>query len=154
MSTRILFVCLGNICRSPSAEAVFRTLAEGAGLDAEAGSADSAGTSGWHLGEAPHVPMQAAARARGYDLSSLRARRIGRCDFDDFDLIIGMDRDNIAAVERLRPKGNATPVRLFTDYAPETGADQVPDPYYTGDFDRTLDLIEAAARGLVAELAG
>ncbi len=147
---RILFVCLGNICRSPAAEGVFRSLAREAGLEVEA---DSAGTSGWHVGEAPHAPMQRAARARGHDLSALRARQFRAADFEEFDLIIGMDADNIADMERLRPPGNATPVRLFTDYAPQAGADHVPDPYYTGAYDAALDLIEAAARGLVAELA-
>ncbi len=146
---RILFVCLGNICRSPTAEGVFRALAQEAGLAART---DSAGTSDWHIGDAPYAPMQAAARARGYDLSALRARQITPADFDDFDLIIGMDAENIAGIERLRPPGNATPVRLFTDYAPEAGMDHVPDPYYTRDFAGALDLIEAAARGLIADL--
>ncbi len=148
---RILFVCLGNICRSPAAEGVFRTIAREAGLQVEI---DSAGTSDWHLGKAPYPPMQQAARARGYDLSALRARQFRPADFEEFDLIIGMDADNIANMERLRPPGNQTPLCLFTDYAPESGADHVPDPYYTRDFDAALDLIETAARGLAAKLAG
>ncbi len=150
MATRVLFVCLGNICRSPTAEAVTRSLAAEAGL---ALTVDSAGTSDWHVGDPPYGPMQAAARARGHDLSQLTARQITPGDFDDFDLIIGMDADNVANIERLRPPGNATPVRLFTDYAPEAGMDHVPDPYYTRDFAGTLDLIEAAARGLIAGLS-
>ncbi len=149
MPPRVLFVCLGNICRSPTAEAVTRSLAAEAGL---ALTVDSAGTSDWHVGDPPYAPMQAAARARGHDLSALRARQITPGDFDDFNLIIGMDADNIAGIEHLRPPGNATPVRLFTDYAPEAGMDHVPDPYYTRDFAGTLDLIEAAARGLIADL--
>ncbi len=147
---RILFVCLGNICRSPAAEGVFRSIARESGLQVEI---DSAGTSDWHLGEAPYPPMQQAAHARGYDLSALRARQFRPADFEEFDLIIGMDADNIANMERRRPPDNQTPLCLFTDYAPESGADHVPDPYYTRDFDAALDLIETAARGLAAKLA-
>jgi len=146
---RILFVCLGNICRSPSAEAVLRKLGQKAGLDLEI---DSAGTGDWHIGKAPYAPMQAAALQRGYDLSGLRARQVGPADFDNFDLIIGMDAENVADIENLRPAGNTTAVRNFTDYAPESGADHVPDPYYTRDFDGSLALIEEAGRGLIATL--
>ena len=145
MTSRILFVCLGNICRSPTAEGVFRALNPGA-------ETDSAGTASWHVGKAPYGPMQEAALARGYDLSDLRARQITRADFDRFDLIIVMDDSNRADVERLRPSGSSTPVRLFTDFAPGSGMDHVPDPYYTRDFDGALDLIERAARGLQAHL--
>ena len=141
MTTRILFVCLGNICRSPAAEGVFRTLAPHI-------ETDSAGTSDWHVGEPPYGPMQQAARARGHDLSDLRARQLHTGDFEAFDLIIAMDTANLREIEAQRPHGNATPVRLFTEYAPESGADHVPDPYYTRDFDGTLDLIEQAAQGL------
>lgn len=142
---KVLFVCLGNICRSPAAEGVFREMAR----DVET---ESAGTGGWHVGEPPYGPMQAAARARGYDFGDLRARQFTAADFDRFDLIIGMDASNIANMERLRPAGNETPVRLLTDYAPERGMDEVPDPYYTRDFDGVLDLIEACAKGLKAAL--
>ncbi|MDQ2094774.1 low molecular weight protein-tyrosine-phosphatase [Rhodalgimonas zhirmunskyi] len=142
---KVLFVCLGNICRSPAAEGVFRTLAGGAH------EIDSAGTSDWHVGEPPYGPMQAAAGARGIDLSPLRARQFEAGDFTRFDLIIGMDAANIAAIERLRPDGAATPVRLFTDYAQGRGS-EVPDPYYTRDFDGALDLIEACAEGLLRDL--
>ena len=145
MTTRILFVCLGNICRSPAAQGVFRSLAPDT-------VTDSAGTGGWHLGEPPHGPMQEAARARGHDLSDLRARQFESVDFDSFDLIVAMDAKNLRAIEAQRPEGNATPVTLLTDYAPEAGADHVPDPYYTRDFDGALDLIEACARGLAARL--
>lgn len=141
MTTRILFVCLGNICRSPAAEGVFRTLAPEV-------ETDSAGTGGWHIGEPPYGPMQAAARTRGHDLSDLRARQFHAGDFTAFDLIIGMDDSNIEAIECLRPAGNTTPVKRFTDYAPHIGMDHIPDPYYTRDFDGVLDLIEAAAQGL------
>lgn len=145
MTSRILFVCLGNICRSPAAEGVFRSLAPEV-------QTDSSGTSGWHLGEPPYGPMQKAAQSRGYDLSDLRARRFEPADFARFDLIIAMDAQNLRDIEAQRPSGNETPVRLFTDYAPEAGMDHVPDPYYTRDFDGTLDLIEQAAQGLKAAL--
>lgn len=142
---RILFVCLGNICRSPAAEGVFATLAARAGL---AVAVDSAGTGGWHLGEAPHGPMQAAARARGYDLSALRARQVRGADFGQFDLILAMDRANLRDLLRLRPVGSALEPALFLPDGAE-----VPDPYYSGDFGGALDLIETGARALVARLA-
>ncbi len=145
MTQRILFVCLGNICRSPAAEGAFRARAPQY-------VADSAGTSGWHIGDPPYGPMQKAARARDIDLSDLRARQFVAADFDRFDLIIGMDAQNLADIEALRPPDNATPVRLLTDFAPDTGADHVPDPYYTRDFDGALDLIETAVEGLEAHL--
>lgn len=145
MPTRILFVCLGNICRSPAAEGVFRALCPEA-------ETDSAGTASYHAGEPPYGPMQAAARARGLDISDLRARQFRRADFGSFDLIIAMDASNLENIEALRPAGSETPVRLFTDYAPESGSDHVPDPYYTRDFGGCLDLIEQAARGLKAAL--
>ncbi len=139
---RILFVCLGNICRSPAAEGVVRALAPALELD-------SCGTGGWHVGEAPYAPMQEAARARGYDLSALRARQVSADDFARFDLILYMDGQNLREVEAMRPKGAEVPVRLFTDFV-ETGETAVPDPYYTRDFDGALDLIERCARGLIS----
>ncbi len=147
MSFRILFVCLGNICRSPAAEAVLRAQSDGLMLD-------SAGTSDWHLGEPPYAPMIKAAARRGYDMTALRARQFGPADFAAFDLILAMDDSNLIDIEVQRPSGNSTPVRLFTDYAPEAGMDHVPDPYYTRDFDGTLDLIETCATGLLAALSG
>ncbi|UWR05045.1 low molecular weight phosphotyrosine protein phosphatase [Ruegeria conchae] len=146
MTHRILFVCLGNICRSPAAEGVFRARAPHH-------QTDSAGTSGWHIGDPPYGPMQNAARARDINLSDLRARQFVAEDFQRFDLIIGMDADNIANIEDLRPDGSDTPVRLLTDFAPHSGADHVPDPYYTRDFDGALDLIEVAVDGLQAYLS-
>ena len=145
MTTRILFVCLGNICRSPAAEGVLRHHAPTLEID-------SAGTGGWHVGDPPYGPMQAAARARGYDLSDLRARQFRTDDFDAFDLILAMDADNLRQIEAMRPAGNATPAELFMRYAPGASFDHVPDPYYTGDFDGALDLIEQAASGLRAAL--
>lgn len=141
MPHRILFVCLGNICRSPAAEGIFRDLMPEA-------ETDSAGTSDWHVGDPPYGPMQAAARARGLDISGLRARQVSSADFSRFDLILAMDARNRADLEALRPPGNRTPVRLLTDFAPDSGATHVPDPYYSRDFDGALDLIETAARGL------
>lgn len=107
---------------------------------------DSAGTGGWHVGDPPYGPMQEAARTRGYDLSGLRARQFTRADFQDFDLIVAMDRQNKAEIERLRPKGNATPVQCLTDK-------DVPDPYYTRDFDGSLAMIERATRRLLADIS-
>lgn len=147
MTRSILFVCLGNICRSPSAEGVLRSLA------GEALTLDSAGTGNWHVGEPPCPPMIEAAARRGVDISGLRARQMRRADFARFDLIIGMDAANIADIERLRPAGDATPVRLFTDYAPETGAREIPDAYYTRDYEGALDLIEHCAAGLLRDVA-
>ncbi|MEO0358244.1 MAG: low molecular weight protein-tyrosine-phosphatase [Pseudomonadota bacterium] len=138
---KILFVCLGNICRSPAAQAVVRDLRPDL-------TTDSAGTGSWHIGKAPYGPMQAAMQNRGWDMSDLRARQTVAADFDAFDLIICMDDDNVDAIERLRPAGNGTPVLLFSQYADETGA--VPDPYFTRDFDGALDMIDRCARGLAA----
>ena len=108
---------------------------------------DSAGTGGWHVGDAPYGPMQEAARARGIDLSDLRARQFSAADFADFDLIVAMDRQNKTDIERLRPAGNATPVRTMAD-------SDVPDPYYTRDFDGALDIIETASKRLLADISG
>lgn len=146
MAQRILFVCLGNICRSPAAEGVFRTLCPEV-------ETDSAGTAGYHVGSPPYGPMQAAAGARGINLSDLRARQFKPADFGRFDLIVAMDGDNLQDIEAQRPAGAETPVRLFTDFAAGSGADHVPDPYYTRDFDGCLDLIEAAAQGLANSLS-
>ncbi|MEL7092805.1 MAG: low molecular weight protein-tyrosine-phosphatase [Pseudomonadota bacterium] len=142
----ILFVCLGNICRSPTAEAVTRAKAPHLSLD-------SAGTAGYHIGKPPYGPMQDAAKTRGYAMSDLRARRVSADDFHHFDLIIAMDDENAADLEALRPAGATTPVQLFTEYASADGAPvpkDVPDPYYTRDFEGCLDLIEACAEGLIS----
>ena len=150
MSARILFVCLGNICRSPTAEAVTRVLASRVGLEVEV---DSAGTGAWHIGEAPCPGMIRVAEAQGYDISGLRARQITSGDFDRFDLIVAMDRDNLDDIADVRPKGARSEIRLFTHFAPETGVRDVPDAYYTRDYHGALALIEACAAGLVADLA-
>lgn len=149
MAQRILFVCLGNICRSPSAEAVVAAKAEARGLALEL---DSAGTGDWHLGEPPYGPMQAAGKAAGYDLSGLRARQVEPSDFNDFDLILAMDPENLANLRALAPEGARARVEMFTDYLPGGGAAEVPDPYFTRDFAGTLALVERAAEGLLDAL--
>lgn len=109
---------------------------------------DSAGTAGWHVGKAPYGPMQEAARQRGIAMSDLRARQFTAADFDRFDLIVGMDAENVADMERLRPAGNETRLVLLAPYA-GSGEEAVPDPYFTRDFDGALDLVERA----ISELA-
>ena len=150
MARRLLFVCLGNICRSPTAEAVTRAKAEARGMDLEI---DSAGTGAWHLGDAPDLRMQAAARRAGYDLSGLRARQVTEADFHAFDLMIAMDKRNMADLVRLCPREASTPVALLLPYGP-TALTEVPDPYYEGGFDRVVALIETAAEGLLDRLQG
>lgn len=152
MAQRILFVCLGNICRSPTAEAVFRALAGAAGLPV---SVDSAGTGGWHVGEPPHPPMVAAAARRGYDLRALRARQLVAADFTRFDHVLVMDGSNLRDARALQARagGQGARPRLFLDHAPGCGFRDMPDPWYSGDFDQTLDLVEAASKGLIAWLA-
>ncbi len=149
----ILFVCLGNICRSPTAEAVFARMADRAGLRV---ALDSAGTGDWHIGEPPHPPMVAAARARGYDLSALRARQLVAEDFSRFDRIFVMDRRNLIAAERRRQMAGGQGVRpeLFLDLVPECGHQEMPDPWYTGGVGQTIDLCGAASRRLLAALMG
>jgi protein-tyrosine phosphatase len=148
---RILFFCMGNICRSPTAEGVMRAKLAAAGLDVEV---DSAGTHGYHLGAPPDARSQQHAGQRGYDLSALRARQLIAEDFSRFDLVLAMDADNLAHAERLCPPGQRQRLKLLMDYAPHTGKAHVPDPYYGGaaGFDEVLDLVEAACDGLVASL--
>ena len=148
---KILFVCLGNICRSPTAEVVLRTLAarEAPELKLEI---DSAGTAGYHIGEPPDPRTQAAARRRGYDMSSLRARIIEPADFERFELILAMDESNLRVLRRRAPASAHDRIRLFLEFAPDAGTREVPDPYYGGEngFEEVLDLVESAARGLLA----
>ena len=150
---RILFVCLGNICRSPTAEVVFRAVASREAPDL-ALEIDSAGTAGYHVGELPDRRTRQAAARRGYDLSALRARVVEPRDFEYYDLILAMDRENLHALERRAPEHARTRLRLFLEFAPETGISEVPDPYYGGPngFEDVLDLIEAASRGLLEHL--
>jgi len=150
---KILFVCLGNICRSPTAEVVFRVIASREAPDI-ALEIDSAGTAGYHVGDLPDQRMRQAAARRGYDLSALRARVVEPRDLEYFDLILAMDRDNLRALERRAPAHTRDRLRLFLEFAPQTGISEVPDPYYGGPngFEDVLDLIEAAARGLIEHL--
>ena len=150
---RILFVCLGNICRSPMAEGVFRRVAEEAGA-LHLFEIDSAGLGDWHQGQAPDHRAQMAALSRGIDISGQLARKIEPEDFDAFDLIVAMDGANITDLEDIVPHAARRKIRRFLDYAPHLDHEDVPDPYYGGSegFDHALDLIEAAAAGLLAEL--
>lgn len=145
---RVLMVCLGNICRSPTAEAVLRAKLQAAGL-APRVEVDSAGTGSWHVGDAPDARSQRHASKRGYDLSALRARRVAEDDFHRFDLILAMDEDNLADLKRLAPDGaHRAELRLFAHI-------EVPDPYSGGPagFERVLDLVEVASDTWVEDLA-
>lgn len=150
---KILFVCLGNICRSPTAEGVLRALAarELPELTLEV---DSAGTSTYHLGKPPDPRTCAAAARRGYQLQGLRARTVQATDFERFDLILAMDEENLAALHRRAPVHARERVRLFLEFAPDATTREVPDPYYGGanGFEEVLDLVEDAARGLLSYL--
>lgn len=150
--TRVLFVCLGNICRSPAAEAVFAHLAEQAGVS-DRFVLDSAGTGAWHTGERADVRMRAAASRRGIPMTS-RARQVTREDFETFDHVFAMDASNYAALRRLAPTEHVHKLRLFRDLDPEGRGEDVPDPYYgdTSDFDEVLDIVTRTGRQWLAEL--
>ena len=149
----VLFVCTGNICRSPTAEAIFRKLATDAGM-AEAVTADSAGTHAYHVGEPPDPRAQKAAAKRGYDLSALRARRIEGADFQRFDLILAMDQEHHAILSRIAGCSAEHKLKLMMSYARRFKEPEVPDPYYGGPqgFERVLDMLEDAAKGLLESL--
>lgn len=149
----VLFVCLGNICRSPTAEAVFRATAQRAGILA-ALDVDSAGIGDWHVGQPPDRRAIAAAYRRGYDLTRLRGRQVIAEDFDRFHWIFAMDQANLRALEALRPSTYPGYLGLFLTMAPGETLREVPDPYYGGadGFDHVLDLIEEASEALVAKL--
>lgn len=150
----VLFICTGNICRSPTAEAVFRRLVRDAGLDGSI-RVDSAATHDYHVGEPPDERAQRQAMRRGYDLSALRARRVAQRDFEEFDFIVAMDRSHLRILQRLCPGENRHKLRLIMEFAPELGADEVPDPYYgdSDQFEQVLDMVEAAARGLLRSVS-
>jgi protein-tyrosine phosphatase len=152
MSTRVLFVCLGNICRSPTAEGVFRQRAADQGLRDVL--ADSAGTSGWHIGKRPDPRTLRAAERRGYDLSLLRGRQVKVDDFTAFDLILAMDQQNLADLRKIAPRHHSASLGLLLDYADDLSLRDVPDPYYGGEqgFDQVLHMIERACDGLIARL--
>lgn len=151
---RVLFVCLGNICRSPTAEAVMRQRLQQAGL-ADRIELDSAGTGDWHVGKAPDSRTQQAASRRGYDLSSLRGRQVSVDDFARFDLILAMDNANLRDLQRMRPVQARGELDLYLRRF-ELAEDDVPDPYYGGSegFEHVLDLLEQASDALLIELKG
>jgi protein-tyrosine phosphatase len=149
----VCFVCLGNICRSPTAEAVMRAQLDAAGLQDRI-VVDSAGTGDWHVGEAPDERAQAAALRRGYDLSALRARQVAEEDFDRFDLLLAMDGENLRALRRLCPPRHQPKLRLLMEFAAQPAVSEVADPYFGGGegFEQVLDQCEEACRGLIAHL--
>ena len=150
---RVLFVCMGNICRSPTAEGVFRHVLSTNAPDLQI-EIDSAGTHDYHIGAAPDRRSIAAARRRGIDLSSLRARMVAPDDFDRYDLILAMDEENLQELRRRAPASHHERIRLMMEFAPHAPSRFVPDPYYGGaqGFEDVLDLLEEAAQGLLAEL--
>ena len=154
----VCFVCLGNICRSPTAEGVMRRLVDEAKLT-ERILIDSAGTGDWHIGQPPDDRAQHAAEQRGYELAALRGRQVAAADFERFDLLIAMDDANVAALQRICPPAQRDKIRLLMEFVPSTdgrwaGEREVADPYFGGaaGFEQVLDQCEAACRGLIAAL--
>lgn len=152
-TVRVLFVCMGNICRSPTAHAVFARRVQEAGLE-ERIAVDSAGTHGFHVGDPPDERAQAAAAARGYDLSGQRAREVEPADLQAFDYVIAMDRTNRALLESLAGGRARSEPALLLDFAREHEGGDVPDPYYgaINGFEEVLDLVEVASEGLLEEI--
>ena len=150
---RIMFVCTGNICRSPTAEGVLRKLVAEAGL-VDRVTVASAGTHGYHVGEPPDERSCAAALRRAVDIRAQRAQRFKRAHFEEYDLILAMDRGHLRAIRAMAPDGAGRRIRLFLDYAPELGLKDVPDPYYGGPdgFEDVLDMIETAAAALLEDV--
>ena len=150
---KVLFVCMGNICRSPTAEAVFRHYVEKAGMSAHI-LIDSAGTHDYHIGDPPDLRTQRAAQQRGYDMSGLRGRQVEEGDFRRFDYVLAMDKANLAILQRIAPPDSDTQAKLFLEYARHHAQREVPDPYYGGTdgFERVLDMVEDAAEGLLQEM--
>lgn len=153
MKVKVLFVCMGNICRSPTAEAVFRRYVEQEGM-AELIHIDSAGTHDYHIGEAPDARTQHAAKQRGYDMSKLRGRQVEAGDFKRFDYVLAMDEANLSILENLRPRDAESHLGLFLQFAERHGEREVPDPYFGGadGFERVLDMVEDAAGGLLRHI--
>jgi protein-tyrosine phosphatase len=150
MNTRVLFVCMGNICRSAMAEGVFRHLVRQAGLE-EVVKVDSAGTHAFHVGDAPDRRAQTTASKRGYDITTLRARRVAEKDFEAYDLILAMDWDNLGLLQQMAPKQSHHKIQLLMRFATEHESATIPDPYYGSQqgFEQSLDLIEDACAGLL-----
>lgn len=149
---RVLFVCLGNICRSPLAEGVFRDHVERAGL-ASRFEIQSAGTGGWHVGKSPDRRMMATARSRGLDISRQRAQQLAANHLGEFDLILAMDRSNLANIRALSDV-DASHVKLFRSFDPQPGSHEVPDPYYGGDegFEEVFEIVDRTCRALLEDL--
>jgi len=151
---KVLFVCMGNICRSPTADGVFKHIVEQAGLGDQI-YIDSAGTHSYHIGSQPDSRSQAAALKRGIDLSSLRARQVNREDFVEFDYVLAMDRDNYRDLQSLCLPEQAKKLHLFLEFAPKLETREVPDPYFgrgQDGFEHVLNLIEAASQGLLTDI--
>ena len=150
---RVLFVCMGNICRSPTAQGVFRHLVAQSALHDKIES-DSAGTHAYHVGEQPDRRAQHAAKQRGIDLSDLRARRVMLADYEAFDYILAMDNDNYEILVSQSPAHAKPKIKLFMEYAAQPSEQEVPDPYYGGQrgFDVVYDMVEAASKGLLADI--
>ncbi|MGH9182981.1 MAG: low molecular weight protein-tyrosine-phosphatase [Acidimicrobiales bacterium] len=150
---KVLFVCMGNLCRSPMAEGVFRQRVAQAGLDGRI-AIDSAGTHDYHIGDSPDPRAQRAAGRRGYDLSGLRGRQVSAADFSEFDYVLAMDETNLRALKRLCPSRHAHKLRLFMDFSGGAALREVPDPYYGDEqgFELVLDLAEEASQGLLEHL--
>lgn len=150
---KVLFVCMGNICRSPTAEGVFAHKLRETGLH-EHIEVDSAGTHAYHVGEPPDPRAQKTAQRRGISLDYIRARKAIAEDFDRFDYVLAMDRDNLSILADICPVGSEHKLQLFLSYASDLETDEVPDPYYGGPmgFERVLDMIEEAANGLLQDI--
>lgn len=150
---RVLMVCTGNICRSPTAEGVLRAMAATAGLSHRL-EVDSAGVTGYHVGDAPDRRSQVHARRRGYELASLRARQVTHADFHEFDWLLAMDRGHLRELKDMAPADATARLALFLDFAPAHAGRDVPDPYYgfADGFERVLDLVEAGCEGLLRTL--
>ena len=150
---RVLFVCAGNICRSPTAEGVFRHSVASAGLGQKI-FLDSAGTHGYHVGHPPDRRAQLAATQRGYDIAGLRARQVTGQDFIEFDYILAMDLDNLSHLKQVAPAQHLGKLGLFMDYGSARQGEEVPDPYYGGaqGFELVLDMAEDAAQGLLQQI--
>jgi protein-tyrosine phosphatase len=150
---KVLFICMGNICRSPTAEAVFRRYVEEEGL-AERFLIDSAGTHDYHIDDVPDARTQRAARQRGYDMSQLRGRQVTTEDFSNFDYLLAMDEANLEILRDLRPRDAQSHLGLFLEFAGQHTEREVPDPYFGGadGFERVLDMVEDAAAGLLRHI--